>query len=80
MLEGEKSQRYYKLNNNTSVTIKTEKIAENVYKNKIVLEHEHGTAEPLRFRSKRAIAELVEGIDLTDPQLELEVAGGQNDG
>jgi hypothetical protein len=68
MLEGEKSQRTFKLNNRAKVTVKSEKIDQDLYKHKVVVEYELTNLEPLKFKDKTALAELVQGFDLEEDQ------------
>ncbi len=69
-LEGEKSQRTYKLNRNASVTVKTE-MKGDVYTHKVVLTVEQASMEPLRFSDKTQIAKLLQEADLEDEQTNL---------
>ena len=69
-LEGEKSQRTYKLNRNASVTVKTE-MKGDVYTHKVMLTVEQASMEPLRFINKGEIAKLLQEVDLEDEQTDL---------
>lgn len=69
-LEGEKSQRTYKLNRNSTVTVKTE-MKGDVYTHEIILSIKQASMEPLRFTDKSQIAKLIEDADLEDPQTDL---------
>ncbi len=69
-LEGEKSQRTYKLNRNASVTVKTE-MKGDVYTHKLVLTVEQASMEPLRFSDKTQIAKLLQEANLEDEQTNL---------
>jgi hypothetical protein len=68
MLEGEKSSRTFKLNKRAKVTIKSEKIDQDLYKHKVVVEYEISNLEPLRFSNKTELAELVQGFELEEDQ------------
>lgn len=69
-LEGEKSQRTYKLNRNANVVVKTE-MKGDVYTHKIILTVEQASMTPLRFSDKSEIARLLQEADLEDEQTNL---------
>lgn len=73
MILGEKSQRTYKLNKGTTVTVKSEMKADKVFTHKVIVEKEMVTTEPLQFVNKQAVAELVEGFDLEQDQTSLTI-------
>lgn len=71
MIQGEKSQSTFKLNDFVKVTIKSIKKADQVFNTKIIIEHESVTLEPPVIESKKHLIELIEGLDFDDPQAEL---------
>ena len=71
MIQGEKSQQVYKMNDKTEVTIKSKKIADDVFVHEIVLKHTESSVSPLMFEDKDQIKRLVQKIDMSDPQLNM---------
>lgn len=71
MILGEKSVRTYKLNKDTTVTVKSEMKADKVYSHEIIVQKKEVTVEPLQFINKQAVADLVEGFDLDQDQTSL---------
>jgi len=68
MILGEKSVRQYKMNRDTTITVKSEMKAQGVYTHTVVVQKELITNQPLKFAGKDALAELVKGFDLETDQ------------
>jgi hypothetical protein len=72
MLNPDRAQQAYTLNKKTLVTI-TSKRSGTGYIHKVALTHTLHTEQPLRFDDKEKVAELIENIDLSEEQRELDL-------
>lgn len=81
-MKTEYQERRFKLNPSTDVVIKSvrSKLNTDLYENTITVVHKTAGLDPLDLKSRQGIESAIKGIDLTDPQVSMELGPGPDHG